>query len=117
MGLLIGDIAAGEGVFKSIGLLLGELGVFAKIVFATAAIAAAVALFDALTTTVDESRESLANYKQEFKDNESEITSLTSQLDEVKEKIEELNSQDNLSFTDQEELDSLSKQNSLGFDV
>lgn len=77
----------------------------------TAAIKGLIGLVDKFTVSLDESRENLANLKQEFADNENELKSLNDELATAKDRINELQAMDSLSFTEKEELDNLQKQN------
>lgn len=77
----------------------------------TAAIKGLIGLFDKFTVSLDESRENLANLKQEFADNENELKSLNDELETAKDRINELHAKDSLSFTEKEELTNLQKQN------
>lgn len=60
--------------------------------------------FDALTKTTEE-------MKSEFSETESEISFLTNELKSLGEQIDELRGKGDLSFTDEEELSNLEKQN------
>ena len=84
---------------------------FGQVALLTGAIAAAIALFDVVDTSVKEHEENLRKLKSEYSDIKSELDSLKDEFDTTKEKITELQSKGKLSFTEKEELDRLKAQN------
>lgn len=67
--------------------------------------------YDALTTSVEEHKQMLEDAKSSYSDTASSIDDLNSKLSETQTKIEELSGYDKLSFTDEQELESLKRQN------
>ena len=78
---------------------------------AAVGIFAIVKIVDLLTTSLEESREALANLKEEYADNENELTTLNDELQTTIDRINELQGKDSLTFTEAEELDNLRRQN------
>lgn len=78
---------------------------------AAVGIFALVKIVDLLTTSLEESREALANLKEEYTDNENELTTLNDELQTTIDRINELQGKDSLTFTEAEELDNLRRQN------
>ena len=77
----------------------------------TEVVGLAVNKFDELHVTVEESRESLENLKQEYSDIESQMQSLNDELSSTQQRIQELEAKGSLSLTEQEEYDNLVKTN------
>lgn len=84
---------------------------FGMATIAAAAIFAIVKIVDALTVSLEESREALADLREEYKENEDEIATLNDELQTTIDRINELQGKDSLTFTEAEELDNLRKQN------
>lgn len=78
---------------------------------AAVGIFAIVKIVDLLTTSLEESREALANLKEEYTDNENELTTLNDELQTTINRINELQGKDSLTFTEAEELENLIRQN------
>lgn len=76
-----------------------------------AAIAATVAIVDALTVSYSESKEKLQELHQETEGIRSELKSLNSEFETTKNRIQELEGKGPLTFVEQEELDRLREQN------
>ena len=76
-----------------------------------AAIALTVHLIDVFTTSTEELQEELSNLQSELRDIQSELDSVNSELETTQDRIAELLAMDSLSFTEQEELNNLQKQN------
>ena len=81
------------------------------ILLAAAAIATVVTVILAVTKSTKELREELSGIKSEISNVKSEIESLNSELETTQERIAELLAKDSLTFTEQEELENLQKQN------
>lgn len=79
---------------------------------AAASIFLIVKAVDWLTVSLEESREALANLKEEYNNNEGELTTLNDELQTTIDRINELQSKDSLTFTEAEELENLQRQNS-----
>ena len=75
------------------------------------AVASGVAIFNHFHKTTEELREELSELKSELSDISTEIDSLNSELETTQSRIEELLALDTLSFTEEEELKNLQKQN------
>lgn len=73
--------------------------------------AALVAISVQFSKETEKAREKLIDLKREYSDNESELSSLNDQLKTTEERISELESKGSLTFTEEEELDSLRAQN------
>lgn len=84
---------------------------FGMATIAAAAIFAIVKLVGEFTVSLEESREALANLKEEYTDNENELTTLNDELQTTIDRINELQGKDSLTFTEAEELDNLRRQN------
>lgn len=84
---------------------------FGMATIAAASIFAIVKGIDALTVSLEESREKLADLKEEYNENESELTALNDELQTTIDRINELQGKDSLTFTEAEELENLQKQN------
>lgn len=82
-----------------------------QIMLIAGAVAAAVAVFDLLTVSMEEQKEKLQEAKKAYETVESELKTLQDELKTTKERIEELNAIDKLSFTEEEELRLLKQQN------
>lgn len=93
---------------KSINTSTIALGGFIAV---AAGIAGAIALFDHLNISADESREALSNMQSDYDDTKSNIESLNSELETTRDRIDELNAKENLSLVEQEELSKLQTQN------
>lgn len=89
-------------------LLTNPVGWF---LMAATAIAGFVALVDACTTSLDEQTEIVEKLRGEYSSIQSEINQYNQELEETQSRILELQRQGPLSFTEQEELDRLLKQN------
>lgn len=76
-----------------------------------AAIGIAIGVFAHFHKTSAELREELSNLKTEISDIKSEIESLNGELKTTQERMAELLAKDSLTFTEQEELEALQKQN------
>lgn len=79
---------------------------------AAASIFLIVKAVDWLTVSLEESREALANLKEEYNNNEGELTTLNDELQTTIDRINELQGKDSLTFTEAEELENLQRQNS-----
>lgn len=66
---------------------------------------------DLFTTSLEESREALADLKEEYNSNQSKLDNLNSELQTTVDRIAELEGKHSLTFTEAEELDNLRKQN------
>lgn len=92
-----------------------SLGVFGKVSLTLFAVATAVSLVvhvvDELTVSAAEAKENLEKLKNEYSENETELSSVNSELDETKKRIDELQSEGTLTFTEREELENLQNQN------
>lgn len=80
-------------------------------ILAIGAIAGLVKLHDALTISLEEQHEATEKLRSEYADIESQIDSYNSKLDTTQSRIAELLNKGPLSFTEQEELERLKKQN------
>ena len=78
---------------------------------AAVSIFAIVKLVDKFTTSLEESREALANLKEEYSNNENELKTLNDELQTTIDRINELQGKDSLTFTEAEELENLQRQN------
>lgn len=78
---------------------------------AVTGIYALVKIVNYFNESIDRSRESLENLKNEYNNNESELRSLEGELQTTSERISELQGKGKLSFTEQEELSRLQAQN------
>lgn len=78
---------------------------------AAAGIFGIVKLVDLFTVSLDESREKLAELKEEYNENESELSTLNGELQTTVDRINELEGKDSLTFTEAEELQNLKEQN------
>ncbi len=77
---------------------------------AVAGILSLVKVVDWFTVSVDESREKLAELKQESSDIQNELSSLNQELKTTADRIKELEGKDALTFTEKTELDNLKAQ-------
>lgn len=106
-----------KGLAASFGALWAALWpvllIMAAVAVAIGAIVLLVKGFDALIKTSEELREELSGLKDEISSVKDEIDSLNSELETTQERMEELLAKDSLTFTEQEELDNLQKQNDL----
>lgn len=84
---------------------------FGMAAIAATAIFAIVKLVNAFTVSLEESREALADLREEYNENEDELTTLNDELQTTINRINELQGKDSLTFTEAEELDNLRKQN------
>lgn len=112
--------AATKGLTLSMGqltkILWAQVTAWAATPFGMATIAAAgifgiVKLVDLFTVSLDESREKLAELKEEYNENESELSTLNGELQTTVDRINELEGKDSLTFTEAEELQNLKEQN------
>lgn len=83
------------------------------ILLAVAAVVALGAAFAAMHKSAAELREELSGLKDEISGVKDEIDSLNSELETTKDRMAELLAKDSLTFTEQEELENLQKQNDL----
>jgi TP901 family phage tail tape measure protein len=67
--------------------------------------------FDYFNATIDEEMNKLEDVKSKYDENSSKIEEVNKKLADTKKRIDEINSQDNLKFTDKEELENLYKTN------
>ena len=81
------------------------------IILAIGAIAGGIAIFNRFHKTTEELTEELNELKSELQDIQSEIDSLNSELETTQDRMAELLAMDTLSFTEEEELKRLQKQN------
>lgn len=81
------------------------------ILLIVAAVAGAVAAFVKWGNTAKNLREDLNNLKSEISDIKSELETLNDELETTQERMSELLAKDSLTFTEQEELENLQKQN------
>lgn len=116
-----GQTAATNGLTLSLSqltkILWAQVTAWAATPFGMATIAAAgifaiVKLVDLFTVSVEESREALAELKEEYNDNDNELTTLNDELQTTIDRINELQGKDSLTFTEAEELENLQRQNS-----
>ena len=107
----VGLTGANVGLAASFKALWTAMWPVLVVMLAIGAVVAIVKLFDAITTTSSELRESLSDLKTEISDVKSEIESLNSELETTQDRMAELLAKDSLTFTEQEELESLQKQN------
>ena len=80
---------------------------------AAAAIAGIAATVLAVTKSAEELREELTDLKSEISSIKNEIESLNGELETTQDRMAELLAKDSLTFTEQEELENLQKQNDL----
>ncbi len=93
---------------KTIGLQLATVALNAVINFGLMfAITGLIKLIDYLVVTLDESREALANLKDEYSDLQSDITSVNDELKTTIDRMNELENKKSLTFTEKEEYDNL----------
>ncbi len=104
----------------AIGLVTEQLGrqalawIASPLGMATVAavgIYAIVKTVDSLTISLEESREALSNLKSEYSSIKSELQGLNDELQTTRQRLAELESKDKLTFTENEELETLRKQN------
>ena len=106
-----------KGLAKSIVATAKAIGSFLLttpvgwIILAVTAVVAAVAAWVTWGNTAENLREKLDDLKTEISDIKSEIDSLNSELETTQERMAELLAKDSLTFTEQEELEALQKQN------
>lgn len=81
------------------------------VILAIGAIAGGIAIFNHFHKTTEELTEELNELKSELQDIQSEIDSLNSELETTQDRMAELLAMDTLSFTEEEELKRLRKQN------
>ena len=81
------------------------------VILAIGAIAGGIAIFNHFHKTAEELTEELNDLKSELQDIQSEIDSLNSELETTQSRMAELLAMDTLSFTEEEELARLRKQN------
>lgn len=93
---------------KTIGLQLAAAALNTIISFGLmVAITGLIKLVDYLVVTLDESREALANLKDEYSDLQSDITSVNDELKTTIDRMNELENKESLTFTEKEEYDNL----------
>lgn len=93
---------------QAVAFFTSPLGMATSVVAGIYLIIKAVDLFG---ESVDESREQLAELKNEYNSNAQEIQSLEDELKTTGERLDELNGKEKLSFAEQEELTRLQAQN------
>lgn len=108
--LTAGFTALGAAIWTALAPLLPFIAIAAAVVVAIVGI---VHTIDALVSTSKELREELGGLKSELSDIKSEIDSLNGELETTQERMAELLAKDSLTFTEQEELENLQKQNDL----
>ena len=81
------------------------------VILAIGAIAGGIAIFNHFHKTTEELTEELSELKSELQDIQSELESLNSELKTTEERMAELLAKDSLTFTEEEELENLKKQN------
>ena len=96
---------------KGISMVWAAIPGVGKIMLIAAAIGAVVAIIDGLTNSTKELKEKISELDSEIKSIQSELDSLNSELETTQSRMEELLSMDSLSFTEEEELKNLQKQN------
>lgn len=84
--------------------------VLLTITIAIGAIAGVAKIIDTCTTSFDELKDKISSLKQEISDSQSEMDSISSHLDDINQKIKDIQSLDELSFVDKQELENLQKQ-------
>lgn len=109
----LGLTVANKGLAASFMALWTALWPILAVMAAIAAIYGIVKLFDLMITTTSELREDLSELKSELSDIESQLESLNGELETTQERMAELLAKDSLTFTEQEELENLQKQNDL----
>lgn len=106
---ITGKASAGfSALASSIGVTASTLGVFLGVV---AAFAGAALLIDAFTLSFDEAKEKAEESAIAYENTKSELESLKDELDSTQSKISELESQGDLTITEQGELEKLVAQN------
>ena len=78
---------------------------------AAVGIFAIIKLVDLFTVSLEESREKLAQLKEEYSNNENELKAMNDELKTTSDRIDELDAKDSLTFTEAEELENLKEQN------
>ena len=91
-------------------LLAGALNMITGIAI-TLAIQGIVWAIDELIVTMDEQKEKLDDAIQAYEESETELKNINDELKTTQERIDELNAKDNLTFTEQDELEKLVKTN------
>ena len=109
----LGLIAANKGLAASFGALWAAMWPVLLVMLAIAGIVGIVKIFEVIIKTSSELREELSSLKSEISSIKDEIDSLNSELETTQERMAELLAQDSLTFTEQEELENLQKQNDL----
>ena len=89
-------------------LLTNPIG---QLILLTGALAGGVALVNLFSKSTEELKEELSDLKSELSNLRSELDSLNSELETTQSRMAELLAMDSLSFTEQEELKNLQKQN------
>lgn len=107
----LGLSTANKGLAASFGTLWTAMWPVLAIMGGAAIIAGIVWAFDKAIVTTEELAEELSDLKSELTDIQSEISSVNSELQTTQERIDELLGKDKLSFTEEEELKNLQKQN------
>ena len=96
---------------KGISMAWAAIPGVGKIMLIAAAIGVVVAIIDSLTTSTKELKEKMSELDSEIKNIQAELDSLNSELETTQSRMEELLSMGSLSFTEEEELKNLQKQN------
>lgn len=97
-------------------MILANAAAWAKSPLGMATIAAVgifaiIKLVDLFTVSLEESREKLAQLKEEYSNNENELKAMNDELKTTSDRIDELEEKDSLTFTEAEELENLKEQN------
>lgn len=111
--MVTADFVAGKLAVADLGAALELLGIN-PIVLALMALSAALyglyKLYDHLNITLDEHIDKLNELSSEYNSIISDLKETESKLEAVSRKIDDINNKDSLSFTDEEELENLQKQ-------
>ena len=117
---LVAGSASNTAMYSSTQLLIGGISALTKAwatspfgmaTIAVGSIMAIAAAYDALTVSQEEAIDSMNKYSSEYESLSSEIESIKTELDKTGKKIEEINSLDDLSITNEQELRNLQLQN------
>lgn len=112
LGKELGGVkGAAIGLTDGLSKLWATIPGVGKIMLIAATIGAVVAIIDGLTNSTKELKEKISELDSEIKSIQSELDSLNSELETTQSRMEELLSMDSLSFTEEEELKNLQKQN------
>ncbi len=90
--------------------LSSALNILAELAI-TSAISGIIWLFDELITTLDEQQEKLEKAKTSYNESNTELSNLNNELKTTNERIDVLNTKDNLTFTEKDELKKLKEIN------